>query len=398
MDEWKAFGTELRRLRLRAGLSVRGLARELHYDAGALSRFENARRKPPFELVEAMDRALSSGGSLGSLYESLVPVSPESDRATRLQLRESVALTERRYIDIALAGELSELLAESRRLEDRVGSQLVLALGERQARIAAALAVEARGVSRADIVDAAAGWQQFAGWLHASLGHHAAAIQHYRVALELATESGDPNMLSTALAMRGHVAWMAGDIGSMIGLSRAAQRDAGALNPTVLALAVQQEGRGLGIEGDVDGMEVKLDTAAELIARGADRPDAQYFYSDALIEIQRGMAYRLARQWDKAVVWLDRGLAGFDSGLLGSEWATWYVAEFACALAAAGEPEAASDRARRALRVAMTTPGSRLPGFIRDLQRQMAVKWPGNQAVAALGEELDDAPPKQVGM
>lgn len=204
----------------------------------------------------------------------------------------------------------------------------------------------------------------------------------------MATEGGDRDMISTALAMRGQVAWMAGDIGAMVGLSRAAQRDGRALNPTVLALAVQQEGRGLGIEGDVHGMEAKLDTAAELIARGDDRPDAQYFYSEALIEIQRGMAYRLAREWDKAVAWLDRGLSGFDPGLLTSEWATWYIAEYACALAGAGEPEAAIEPATQALRVAVATPGSRLTGFIRDLHRQMAAKWVGNSAVAALAEEL----------
>ncbi|MGI5221327.1 helix-turn-helix domain-containing protein [Nocardia sp. CA-290969] len=389
MDGWREFGAELRRMRLRAGLSVRGLARELHYDPGALSRFENGRRKPPFEIVGALDRILCSGGSLTALYENLAATEPESNRGTRLQLRESVALNERRYIDSALAGETAELLAETRRLEDRIGSELVLPLTVRQARIASALALEARSVSRAPIVDVAAGWQQFAGWLHASLGLHAAAVRHYRAALELATESGDVNMIATALSMRGHVAWMAGEVGPMIGLSRAAQRNSAALSPTVLAMAVQQEGRGLALEGDLDAMEERLDTAAELLAgAGADRPDAQYFYSDALIDIQRGMAYRLARRWDKAVVWLDRGLTGFDSELLTSEWATWYVAEFACALAGAGEPEAACRQASQALRVAVDTPGSRLPRFLGDLHRQMSVRWGGNPAVAELGEEL----------
>lgn len=184
MDEWKVFGAELQRLRLRAGFTVRGLARELHYDPGALSRLENGRRKPPPEIVEALDRVLLSGGSLGALYASLIPAAPERDSATRVQLREGAALAERRYTDKSLAVELSELLAESRRLEDRVGSELVLPIGLRQARIAAALAVDARGPARGRILDAAAGWQQFSGWLLANLGHHGAAVQHYRIALE----------------------------------------------------------------------------------------------------------------------------------------------------------------------------------------------------------------------
>lgn len=41
--------------------------------------------------------------------------------------------------------------------------------------------------------------------------------------------------------------------------------------------------------------------------------------------MQRGLAYRLARQWDRAVVSLERGLASFDPDMLTSEWATWYV-------------------------------------------------------------------------
>ncbi|MBF6300688.1 helix-turn-helix transcriptional regulator [Nocardia amamiensis] len=396
MENWEAFGAELRRLRSQAGLSVRELARSLSYDPGALSRFENGRRKPAADIVRKLDRILGSDGALAVIYESLVAAATDVDQSNLLRLRESAALSERRYIDRALVKDFSELLSETRRLEDQVGSKLVLPLGVRQMRVASALAIEARTSARTDMVDVAAGWQQFTGWLHANLGHHAAAVQHYRAALELATESGNRDMISTALSMRGHVAWMAGEVGPMIGLSRAAQRDGDALSPTVLALAVQQEGRGHAIEGDLDAMEAKLDRAAELVALGdPEQPDAQYFYSDSFIEMQRGLAYRLARQWDKAVVSLNRGLAGFDPDTLTSEWATWYVAELACALAGAGEPEAACDRASDALRVAVATPGSRLTRFIRVLHREMSAKWKTNDALDALAEQLRQARTKE---
>ncbi|MBF6169015.1 helix-turn-helix transcriptional regulator [Streptomyces gardneri] len=389
MQNWEAFGAELRRRRSQAGLSVRELARSLSYDPGALSRLENGRRKPPLDIVRKLDRVLESDGALAIIYESLIAPVDADEQSTLLHSRESSAMAERRYIDRGLAAELGRLLSETRRLEDRIGSELVLPLAVCQTRVTSALAAEARKSDRAAMVGVAAGWQQFTGWLHANLGHHAAAVQHYRVALELATESGNRDMIATALSMRGHVAWMAGEVGPMIGLSRAAQRDGDALSSTVLALAVQQEGRGHAIEGDLSAMEAKLDEAAELIARGdPSRPDSQYFYSDSFIEMQRGLAYRLARQWDKAVVSLDRGLAGFDPEILGSEWATWYVAESACALAGIGEPEAACQRASEALRVAVATPGSRLTGFIRCLHREMTTKWMTNEAVGALGQEL----------
>ncbi|MGV9676322.1 helix-turn-helix domain-containing protein [Nocardia sp. NPDC003482] len=389
MEEWEAFGAELRRLRVRAGWSVRELARALHYDAGALSRFENGRRKPPLDIVRKLDRVLDTDGALSARFEILVSDRGEADQSTRLHLREAGALADRRYIDHGLADDLERLLSDTRRLEDQVGSKLVLPVTIRQTRIASSLAKEARGSARAEILAAAAGWNQFSGWLHANLGNHSTAIQDYRAALELATECGNRDMASTALSMRGHVAWMAGEIDALIGLSRAAQRDGTELSPTVLALAVQQEARGLAVRGDLDAMERKLDQAAELIARGdPDRPDAQYFYSDALIDMQRGLAYRLARQWDKAVVSLERGLAAFDPAILTSEWATWYIAELGCALAGAGEPEAASRAATQALRVGAATPGSRLVEFVRTLHHEMSLRWRTNHAVTALGEEL----------
>ncbi|QIS21000.1 helix-turn-helix domain-containing protein [Nocardia terpenica] len=392
MEEWEAFGAELRNLRLRAGMSVRQLARAVHYDAGALSRFENGRRKPSVDIVRQLDRILDSDGSLLADFESVVSSTTDADRSTDLHLREKSALTERRYIDSALARELEGLLSDTRRLEDRVGSKRILPLAVRQTRIAAALAVEARGSARTEIVDAAAGWQQFSGWLDANLGNYGAAVHHYRSALELASESGDRDMASTALSMRGHVAWMAGEIGPMIGLSRAAQRDGAGLSNTVLALAVQQEARGLAIEGYLDAMEAKLDQAAELMARGdPDRPDAQYFYSDSYVEMQRGLAYRLARQWDRAVVSIDRGLAHIDPDVRAAEWATWYVAYLASALAGAGEPEAASRQASAALRVGVATQASRLVEFVRTLHREMSLRWATNDAVSALGEELRQA-------
>jgi hypothetical protein len=182
---------------------------------------------------------------------------------------------------------------------------------------------------------------------------------------------------------------MAGEVGPMIGLSRTAQREPQRLSPTVLALAVQQEGRGLAIEGDLDGLEAELDQAAELIAqKDPNQPDAQYFYSDSFIEVQRGLVYRLARQWDKAVASLTRGMVGFDPEILTSEWATWYKAELACALAGAGEPEAACRHAGEVLQVAKATPGTRLTKFILDLYRQMSAKWVTDDAVASLGDQL----------
>ncbi|MGI5165685.1 hypothetical protein ACQEU3_15115 [Spirillospora sp. CA-253888] len=160
--------------------------------------------------------------------------------------------------------------------------------------VAAALMVPGIAEAATNLVETAAGWEQFTGWLHASIGDHPNAIAHYRAALELAEDVGDRDMVSTALSLRGHVAWMAGNTAAMIGLSQAAQREAHRITRTVLALTVQQEARGHAIEGDHYRMEAGLDRAATLITGANGQPDSQYFYNSAYLEMQRGLAYRLA--------------------------------------------------------------------------------------------------------
>ncbi|UAK34867.1 helix-turn-helix transcriptional regulator [Nocardia asteroides] len=113
MQNWEAFGAELRRRRSQAGLSVRELARSLSYDPGALSRLENGRRKPPLDIVRKLDRVLESDGALAIIYESLIAPVDADEQSTLLHSRESSAMAERRYIDRGLAAELGRLLSET---------------------------------------------------------------------------------------------------------------------------------------------------------------------------------------------------------------------------------------------------------------------------------------------
>ncbi|MCM6773290.1 helix-turn-helix transcriptional regulator [Nocardia sp. CDC159] len=67
MNDWQAFGGELRRLRLQQNRSLRGLAKSIRYDAGALSRIENGLRRPPLKIAQDLDAELNAGGSLVAL-------------------------------------------------------------------------------------------------------------------------------------------------------------------------------------------------------------------------------------------------------------------------------------------------------------------------------------------
>ncbi|MFI9380781.1 ATP-binding protein [Kutzneria sp. NPDC052558] len=68
------FGGELRRLRLAAGLSLRGLAARVHYSKGYLSKVENGRARPNPDFARACEAVLDADGALVALAGAAVTV------------------------------------------------------------------------------------------------------------------------------------------------------------------------------------------------------------------------------------------------------------------------------------------------------------------------------------
>jgi len=66
------FGGELRRLRVAAGLSLRGLAARVHYSKGYLSKVENGRARANPGFARACDAVLGTGGALVALAGAAV--------------------------------------------------------------------------------------------------------------------------------------------------------------------------------------------------------------------------------------------------------------------------------------------------------------------------------------
>src|SRR5690606_6371709 len=61
------FGTELRRRRLEAGLSLTGLAQRVHYSKAQLSKVERGLKKPSRQLAVLCDTVLAAEGQLAAL-------------------------------------------------------------------------------------------------------------------------------------------------------------------------------------------------------------------------------------------------------------------------------------------------------------------------------------------
>lgn len=70
MAQPKLFGTELRRLRVAAELSLGDLADLVHYSKGYLSKIESGGKPPNVALARRCDAALSAGGSLAALVRN----------------------------------------------------------------------------------------------------------------------------------------------------------------------------------------------------------------------------------------------------------------------------------------------------------------------------------------
>ena len=71
MDQGTGFGSELRRLRESAGLSLVGLSTRIHYSKSQLSKIENGKARPTLTLAVRCDEILHADGALTELMGTL---------------------------------------------------------------------------------------------------------------------------------------------------------------------------------------------------------------------------------------------------------------------------------------------------------------------------------------
>lgn len=185
-------------------MSLRALAKTIPCDPGHLSKVLAGHKRPSPELAARIDEILDTGGLLARL------VSSPPDREDPLLH----AARHPRRVDTATVNELASTLASYRRLDDSIGSNAVLAPTLTQLRLIETLVTEARGATRRSLVDVASQWCQFAGWLHINTGAPGKAQTWFDQALVWAAETGDANMTSEALSMKGSQAWRAGHVGA----------------------------------------------------------------------------------------------------------------------------------------------------------------------------------------
>ncbi|WP_158889130.1 helix-turn-helix domain-containing protein [Amycolatopsis anabasis] len=314
----ESFGQVLRRLRESADVSQRDLARRVFISQTTLSRYESDRQAVDPSTADRLDEALGADGALRALLDPGSAVLTSDDRGRLARVTERP-----RAVDSSALGALAAVLAESRRMEDTLGARAVLEPTLGYVRLLESLVVDARGVLRPAVVDLAAQWAQFTGWLHAATDQLPLSGRWFDRALEWATEADNVTLQANALSYKGHLAWMEGHVGPMIGLSRAAQR-----NPAVhvgqRAFDAMQEARGHAMAGNPDQADRTLDVAEKRIAdipgRTEDAPPWSYYYGSAFWTLQRGMIYRYAGRNQEAAEFLAAGLAELPLDQRDAEW------------------------------------------------------------------------------
>ncbi|WP_307961490.1 helix-turn-helix domain-containing protein [Salinispora arenicola] len=226
------FAADLRQRREAHGLTLRQLGVAVSYGKSLLHQLETGRTRPTVDIAVRLDDALAAGGHLAALVADM-PTTSE---------RAAYAAQHPRRVDQGAVDALGDLLANYRRLEDAVGSALVVSPVRAQLDTVVTLLREARHHVRPAVVDMAAQWAQFGGWLGIATGDDEAATMWLGRALQWATEAGNRDLIAAVLSFQGHQAEGHGDLSSMIALSGAPGETRG-FTPHCARTA---PGRGLG--------------------------------------------------------------------------------------------------------------------------------------------------------
>ena len=322
------FPATLRRLRTERGLSLRDLAAKVHRSKSHLHEIETGCKPPHPDMARDLDAALDANGQLaGLVHEANGILTP--DDVDRLMY---VAGQPRR-VDTAAVDALAVVLAHQRRLEDVLGAAPMFGPVLAQLGAVEALVTDARGPVRPALVDVAAQWAQYVGWLHIAMRRYGDAGTWLRRSLEWAAEVGDDDMTATVLSYRGHVAWLLGHPGPTIGLSQAARRYPG-IYPGQLAYDVLQEARGHAVLGDANEVDRLVGESDELTERAvAELPGAppwHYYRSPAFWDLERGRALaRLPGRQGRAAELLAAGLDALPVEQRAADWVAAYRRDLA---------------------------------------------------------------------
>ncbi|MEU1754495.1 helix-turn-helix transcriptional regulator [Micromonospora matsumotoense] len=361
------FSVELRRLRIEARVSLRALALVVYQSKSQLHDLEVGRRQPTDDVARRLDEALGAGGLLVALAR---PPELPDDGADRI----AFAAGHPTRSDPATVDALADLLASQRRLEDVLGAAAVMPAVKANLDLVGRLASEAQDDLRGRLVYQAAQWAQFAGWLGIAAGDHAWSRHWLNQALEWSVESGRDALVGTVLSFRADLAGQSGDVGALLGVTRAALTKPG-MSPGQLAYDHFQLARAYVLAGDrhaaISAAVAAEDRATAALEFGGEMPPWDYYRDRAFFDLEAGTTRAVLGEHERAVELLTAGLDGLDADSASADWTGTYVCQLASAQLAIGERDGAAQSVERVRSIAARNRSGRLSALVRNMSASM---------------------------
>ncbi|MER6716089.1 helix-turn-helix domain-containing protein [Streptomyces sp. NPDC000877] len=298
------FGSELRRRRLSARLSLQQLGQRVHYSKSQLSKVERGLKRPTSELARLCDTELKAEGALARLVpaphsQPSPPIPDSNDEVWLMRLRKDGSgsfqpVTRRGLIAAGAASMLpahrsdpvppfpahegAETLLDAsrilfdqfRRLGQASGPASVLPPLVAQSLSLEQLAVRSGHRCRQSLLRLASRYAEYAGWMAQESGDDAAAIWWTDRAVQLAAAGADDRLAAYAQVRRSLVSLYRGDVADAVELASSALRSDASLRTR--GLAAQHLAQAQAVKGEYDACMRSLDQARELLEQDAADP------------------------------------------------------------------------------------------------------------------------------
>lgn len=431
-----SFGSDLRRRRVAAGMSLHDLAQAISYSKSHVSKVERGQKNASSDFARACDRALGAGGELEDLVpESESPGIPESGVPTEWSMpwvlrmsvdrgNDFVAYDEKAFADPSVTpgmmswrlasapsfdGEarealthLSSLFAECRNLGQSFGPAVVTQILVTSMNALRGMARSAaRDADREAVLRLAARYAEYTGWMTQEAGDDTASLWWTDRAVALARDGGDSEFAAYTLVRRADVALYRMDGRATVEYARVAEEQS--RGTRIRGLAAQRRAQGHALLGEDAACFRALDRAAELMTRAAREGETETPASGAepvigsrhlagLTDFVAGWCLHDLGRTTEAVGRLEGGLDALPAGARRAR--ARYAARLALALADAGELKSACSIVAAVTSSVSVVDSATIRADLQRLGRRL-LRWPRDPdarlAAARIAEVLHTA-------
>ncbi|MBB5778664.1 hypothetical protein [Nonomuraea jabiensis] len=267
---------------------------------------------------------------------------------------------------------LANVLAEHTRADTLLGPLYLVPAVQAQLPLIDRLVQSTRGTDRRQMLEVAARFAEFCGWLYQDSGDPECAMHWTNRALDYAQELADPQGVAYILMRKSNIATEAGQPGQGLGLANAALNAAPNLTPRLRAVSLRQLANAHALLAEPREFESAIDQAIQYATDGMTQlaTDKARYCTPSYVEMEAGMSWVLLGKPSAAVSVFEHSLTQWpeaaqtrDKGLC--------LARLATAAAAQGEIERALQAGTEALTIAQKTGSARIRAQLAALRDRL---------------------------